>query len=204
MVKLLCSLLLLVTPVEENITKATVKITQSHIQENKTFTYMGSGTIIKQTETECWILSCDHIIKNKNSPTIEAFTKQKYKAVILATDEIHDLSLLKCAFISDAVVSKISQREKYLIKSPTYLSGFPHGGPLRLSPGLLTGSFSMRNPEHKSFILMPPSISGESGGGVYSLFGELIGVNWGALPDGSRATGLIDIRSFLDSNGFRR
>lgn len=210
MFKTILLFVLAFTPVEENIVRASVK-TQHRIQVDKSIvTQSGSGTIIKQEKDCFWVLSCAHAFEynakyGEGKIAIYIHNGQIYPATLVSYDVVRDISLLKVLFKPDISAAKLAKEAKYTRGETIFKSGYPKGLKHILAKGECTGWFSnsVRDPSVWSFIGSVVAISGDSGGGSFNEQGELIGVNWGSLPDGLRSRMLGDIRIFLKRVDFR-
>jgi len=149
----------------------------------------GAGTIIKKTETEMYVLTCNHVIdditefydktgiklgasigysKNDKTDYIQGFVV--YGAEIIKTDKENDLALLKVFMIDDDLeVAKIADEEPQK-GDVVYSVGSPLGVLRTVSQGILS------NKVEGFYISDNTSTFGNSGGGLYNDNGELIGV----------------------------
>ena len=149
----------------------------------------GAGTIIKKTETEMYVLTCNHVIeditefydktgiklgasigysKNDRTDYIQGFVV--YGAEIIKTDKENDLALLKVFMIDDDLeVAKIADEEPQK-GDVVYSVGSPLGVLRTVSQGILS------NKVEGFYISDNTSTFGNSGGGLYNDNGELIGV----------------------------
>ena len=149
----------------------------------------GAGTIIKKTETEMYVLTCNHVIdditefydktgiklgasigysKNDKTDYIQGFVV--YGAEIIKIDKENDLALLKVFMIDDDLeVAKIADEEPQK-GDVVYSVGSPLGVLRTVSQGILS------NKVEGFYISDNTSTFGNSGGGLYNDNGELIGV----------------------------
>jgi len=150
---------------------------------------LGSGTVIKKTKKEMYILTCHHVIKdvidlnNDMVKVIVAYSKykyenNKYKSIgqILYTGEIYknnellDLTILKVNFVDENLIEvKLAENEPKL-GDIIYTVGNPLGVERNLSKGIISNIVD-------EFYISDGTVTlGNSGGGLFNDKGELIGV----------------------------
>jgi S1-C subfamily serine protease len=149
---------------------------------------LGSGTIVKSDSNGMYILTCYHVISDlaelKDSgidlPATIGYVKDDlagreqgmivYAATIIKTDKENDLALLKTSIADDNLnVIKIAQTEPRQ-GDIVYSVGNPLGIMRTLSRGIIAN--------HKEGFYFSDNTStyGNSGGSLYNIDGELIGV----------------------------
>lgn len=148
----------------------------------------GAGTVIKKTEKYMYILTCNHVVEdiieiNKQGYKLTAtigYSKTDeynkiagmiaYKAEIIKYDEERDLALLKIFVLDDNLEAvSIAEKEPQL-GDTVYSIGSPLGLLRTISKGILS--------HHEEGFNFSDNTTtyGNSGGGLYNLKGELIGV----------------------------
>ena len=149
---------------------------------------MGSGTVIKKTSENMYILTCYHVIADlaemkafgldmpatvgyvKDDPTGKEQGVTEYAAKIIKTDKENDLALLKTYIVDDKLVV-IKLAETLPIHGDTvYSVGNPLGVMRTLSRGILA------NHKEGFYFCDNTTTFGNSGGSLYNINGELIGV----------------------------
>lgn len=153
------------------------------------FAGAGSGTVIKKTEKEMYILTCHHVIDDiiilnklglKMGATV-GYSKTDdnnkvagmiiYGAEIIKYDANNDLALLKI-FIVDNELEEAKIADKEPNKADSVFSiGNPLGLLRTISQGILV------NKQDGFFLSDNTTSYGNSGGGLYNVSGELIGVS---------------------------
>lgn len=146
----------------------------------------GSGTVIKKTDKEMYILTCYHVIAENiimNQSKIEisvGYSKTgklnqineliAYEAEVVKFDEENDLALLKTSTIDDNLkVALIAEKEPEK-GDIVYSIGNPLITLRTISKGILAN-------KEDGFYFSDNTITfGNSGGGLYNSRGELIGV----------------------------
>jgi S1-C subfamily serine protease len=149
---------------------------------------MGAGTVVKKTEKNMYILTCAHVVNdvyemNKlglkmgasigYSKTDELGVVQGlivYGAEIIKYDEKEDLALLK-TFVTDNSLNEISLSLENPVKGDiVYSVGCPLGMLRTISKGILS------NVQDRFNVSDNTTTFGNSGGGLYNIYGQLIGV----------------------------
>jgi len=150
---------------------------------------MGSGTVIGKTSDSMYILTCYHVVADiieENNEKLQAFigySKYKmegnkyvskgqilYTADIIKASEEKDLAILKINYSDDnlqiATISFIEPIKGDII----YTAGNPLGIERTVSKGIIANIFD-------EYYMTDGTITyGNSGGGLYNVRGELIGV----------------------------
>ena len=165
----------------------------------------GSGTIIKVGDGKFWVVSCYHIAHNSGdmSGELRIRTASKtHKARLLAYDRDRDLSLIEVEGDTTGKPAPLAS-EKVKPGETVTKVGYPRAGPRVIASGKVLPliNTAVGKPHIVSFVASCVSISGDSGGGVFR-DGKLVGVIWGGREDGLRATGIDDVRDFLERAKF--
>jgi S1-C subfamily serine protease len=148
----------------------------------------GAGTIIKKTDTEMYILTCYHVVNDiielneigvpigviigyvKLDYNYNVVGKILYGAEVIKYDKEVDLALLKTN-ISDNELVEIKIAELEPEKGDIlYSIGTPLGLPRTISKGILANYYE------NYYIFDGTTTFGNSGGGLYNIRGELVGV----------------------------
>jgi S1-C subfamily serine protease len=180
----------------------------------------GSGTVIKKTDKAMYVLTCWHVIDNiielekigvklgavvgyiKYNDSKEQIGKMLYGAAIIKYDKDVDLALLKINFV-DEYLQEIKLASEIPNKGDTlYSIGNPLNQAGTISKGILA------NYAKGQYIFDGVTTFGNSGGGLYNVDGELVGVPnqvfcYGkkeTIPESSLgfAIDLSTIKKFLD------
>ncbi len=149
---------------------------------------LGSGTVIKKTENAMYVLTCYHVVDsnvelkkfNMDIPVKIGYLKKDntgktignvvYVAEIIKTEVSVDLALLKINMVDDNL-----QEIKIAIYEPevgdtVYSVGCPLGMFRTFSKGILS------NKKEGFYVSDNTTTYGNSGGSLYNVYGELIGV----------------------------
>ena len=152
---------------------------------------MGSGVIIDADEG--YIITNNHVIKDAEEIKVVMFDKREVEAIIVATDPLSDLAVIKVETGSLATVD-LGDSDKLSVGEWVVAIGSPFG--LNLNHTVTAGIVSavgrssvMSRNNFEDFIQHDAAINpGNSGGGLFNLDGELIGINTAIATDGfSRA-----------------
>lgn len=148
----------------------------------------GSGTIIKKTEDSMYILTCYHVIApnyeaqkkgfkigvtigySKEDKTDKTDGLTVYGAEIIKADKENDLALLKTSItdkdLNEIKIAEISPEKGDIV----YSVGHPLGLMRAISKGILTAKV-------EGYLISDTTMTyGNSGGGLFNIRGELIGV----------------------------
>lgn len=148
----------------------------------------GSGTVLKKTEDSMYILTCYHVIDANYEAQQRGYkvgvtvgynieTKEGkpagmtvYGAEIIKVDVENDLALLKTYFNDESLkVIKLAEEEP-IRGDIIYSVGHPLGLPRAISKGILTSKVE------GFYVSDNTTTFGNSGGGLFNIKGELIGV----------------------------
>jgi S1-C subfamily serine protease len=151
-------------------------------------TGMGSGTVIKKTENRMYVLTCYHVVEstvilNKlNIPmgVTVGYSKRDelnkiaglivYGAKIIKSDKEQDLALLEVSIVDDELEARPIAENEPEKGDTVYSVGNPLGMLRTISKGILA------NKIEGSYITDSTTTFGNSGGGLFNIKGELIGV----------------------------
>ena len=152
---------------------------------------MGSGVIIDTNEG--YIITNNHVIKDAEEIKVVMFDKREVEAIIVATDPLSDLAVIKVDHGSLSTAN-LGDSDKLSVGEWVVAIGSPFG--LNLNHTVTAGIVSavgrssvMSRNNFEDFIQHDAAINpGNSGGGLFNLDGELIGINTAIATDGfSRA-----------------
>jgi serine protease Do len=152
------------------------------------FEGQGAGTLIKKTDKEMYILTCEHVVDdiismNENGMKIAAtigYSKTDssniivgmivYGAEVIKYDKENDLALLKVSVVDDnLIVVNLAENEPEL-GDMVFSVGSPLGLLRTISKGILSH-------KEEGFYFSDNTITyGNSGGGLHNIKGELIGI----------------------------
>jgi len=138
----------------------------------------GSGVIISK---DGYIVTNNHVVEDSNEIIIKFYDDSQAKAEIIGSDELTDLALLKIISKKDASYSyaKFGNSEKVKVGSPVMAIGNPFGIGVSISVGVVSAiSRDINAGPYDNFIQTDAAINrGHSGGPLFNINGEIIGIN---------------------------
>ena len=193
----------------------TTSITTNYWGFQSTSAASGSGFIISD---DGYILTNFHVIQNSSSITVALYDGTEYEAELIGYDESNDIAVLKVEG-EDLVPVILGDSENMNVGDPVVAIGNPLG---ELTFSLTSGAISamgrtvtMSNGTTMKLIQTDCAInSGNSGGALFNLYGEVIGITNAKYSSSSSgasidnigfAIPLNDVRDIVDSiieNGY--
>lgn len=194
-----------VSPAVVNITVSTVNPSQISLLD---FWYanediaiaagIGSGVIIDAENG--YIITNYHVIENAKKITVSLTSGQEYKASIIGQDPQTDIALLKIHSKQRLAAIKFADSDQLQVGDFTIAIGNPFGLGQTVTSGIVSalGRSGLNLKNLENYIQTDAAInSGNSGGALVNLHGELIGINTAILgPNG----GNIGIAFAIPSN----
>ena len=170
----------------------TTSITTNYWGFQSTSAASGSGFIIS---TDGYILTNHHVIEDSNSITVTMYDGEDYEAKLIGYDESNDIAVLKIE-ATDLVPVVLGDSDNLNVGDPVVAIGNPLG---ELTFSLTSGTVSAKDREvtfsngvTMALIQTDCAInSGNSGGALFNLYGEVIGVT-NAKYSGSGSEASID------------
>ena len=156
-------------------------------QERKA-TSLGSGFIINKKGI---VVTNNHVIQGAEDIFVRVNGDQEYKAKVLGADPLSDVAVLEIISDHDFIPVKFGNSDKARIGDWVIAIGNPFG----LGGTVTTGIISARNREiglsrYEDYIQTDASINvGNSGGPLFDLNGDVIGINTAILGAGSIGIG---------------
>ena len=158
---------------------------------------LGSGFIIKDNGT---VITNNHVIANAEDILVRVGDKE-YKAEVIGADPYMDVAVLKMKTIEKFSTVKFGDSDKARVGDWAVAIGNPFG----LGGTVTAGIISARNRDinltrYDDFIQTDASINqGNSGGPLFNLKGEVIGINTAIIAPGQ--SGSIGIGFAIPANG---
>ncbi|MBL9053840.1 MAG: Do family serine endopeptidase, partial [Tabrizicola sp.] len=156
---------------------------------------LGSGFVISE---DGFIVTNNHVIEGADEIEIEFFTGERLKATLIGTDTKTDIALLKVE--SDKPLRYVSFGNSDLMRVGDWVMamGNPLGQGFSVSAGIVSARGRELSGTYDDFIQTDAAINqGNSGGPLFNMDGQVIGVNTAILsPNG----GSIGIGFSMGSN----
>lgn len=145
----------------------------------------GSGVIISQ---DGYIITNHHVVKNSKDITITLTNGDKYEAKIIGMDQKTDIALLKIDVNFPLYAARLGNSDNVLVGTWVMAVGAPFGLVNSVSVGVVSGKKRGFNlGAYDNYIQTDASINpGSSGGPLFNLNGEVIGINTSIFTDDSR------------------
>ena len=137
---------------------------------------LGSGFIL---EKDGYILTNKHVIDNAETINVELADKTQHKATVVGSDDKTDLALIKISPQKDLQTAKLGDSDKVRVGDWVLTVGNPFGLGGSVSAGIVSAkSRDIESGPYDNFIQTDASINqGNSGGPMFDLSGNVIGIN---------------------------
>ena len=158
----------------------------------------GSGFLI---DPAGYIVTNRHVIAAAYKVTVTLNDGQPYPGTVVATNERPDLALLKIEAGHPLPTVPWADSDKMRIADSVFAIGNPLGLAISISVGVVSAlNRNMKETTYDDFIQTDAAINhGNSGGPLFNLRGEVIGVNW-ALVSPSATSGSIGLGLAIPAN----
>lgn len=144
---------------------------------------LGSGFIISQ---DGYIVTNYHIANNADNIVIITNDKKEYKAEIIGMDKSTDIALLKVKTKNDFPYLKFGSSSKSRIGDVVVAIGNPFGLGNTVTSGIISAKSRHLADSSNDFIQTDAAINqGNSGGPMFNLRGEVIGINTAIISTGN-------------------
>jgi serine protease Do len=136
---------------------------------------LGSGFIISN---DGYILTNAHVVDGANVVTVKLTDKREFKAKVVGADKQSDVAVLKIN-ASDLPTVKIGDPRQSKVGQWVVAIGSPYGFDNTVTSGIISAkSRSLPNENYTPFIQTDVPVNpGNSGGPLFNLQGEVIGIN---------------------------
>jgi len=174
-------------PLIKKVSPAVVNITVSGLHQGpQQFSGLGSGVIIDAKNG--YIVTNYHVIERAKKITINLISGHQYDARVVGQDPQSDIALLQIKSTEDLVEIVLSDSDKLQVGDFTIAIGNPFGLGQTVTSGIVSalGRSGLNQQNLENYIQTDAAInSGNSGGALLNLRGELIGINTAILgPNG--------------------
>ncbi|MDF5058947.1 trypsin-like peptidase domain-containing protein, partial [Vibrio parahaemolyticus] len=147
-------------------------------RRERPFRGLGSGVIIDAKKGH--IVTNYHVIKGADEIRVRLFDGREYDATLVGGDEMADVALLKLEKSKNLTQIKVADSDKLRVGDFTVAIGNPFGLGQTVTSGIVSalGRSGLNVENFENFIQTDAAInSGNSGGALVNLNGELIGIN---------------------------
>ncbi|WP_023604178.1 Do family serine endopeptidase [Aliivibrio logei] len=169
--------------------------------QERPFKGLGSGVILDAQKG--YIVTNHHVINNAKEILVQLHDGREYKAELIGSDEMSDIALLKLEEAKDLTQIVLSDSDDLRVGDFSVAIGNPFGLGQTVTSGIVSalGRSGLNLENFENFIQTDAAInSGNSGGALVNLNGELIGINTAILgPNG----GNVGIGFAIPSNMVR-
>jgi serine protease Do len=154
--------------------------------QERPFRGLGSGVVIDARKGH--IVTNYHVIKGADEIRVQLHDGREYDAELIGGDEMSDVALLKLEKAESLTEIAIADSDKLRVGDFTVAIGNPFGLGQTVTSGIVSalGRSGLNVQNFENFIQTDAAInSGNSGGALVNLNGELIGINTAILgPNG--------------------
>ncbi len=154
--------------------------------QERPFRALGSGVIINADKG--YVVTNYHVINNAEKIRVQLQDGREYKAELVGGDKMSDIALLKLDGAKNLTQIKIADSDKLRVGDFAVAIGNPFGLGQTVTSGIVSalGRSGLNIENFENFIQTDAAInSGNSGGALVNLNGELIGINTAILgPNG--------------------
>jgi S1-C subfamily serine protease len=157
------------------------------------FTETGSGVLISNDGK---IMTAAHVVHSMNEITVEFLGGESMPARVVASEPGADLSLIQIDRApTGARVAKIADSDSVRVGDPVYIVGAPYGLSYSLSAGLISARWAPNSvyktmPLAEFFQTDATINTGNSGGPMFNMKGDVIGIVSHNISKGGGSEGL--------------
>ena len=151
---------------------------------------LGSGFVIHPSG---YIVTNEHVIDEASDVQVTLSSGEKLEAQVLATDNEHDLAVLKVNPKQPLPAMALGESDDLMIGEPVYAIGNPFGYAGTMTQGIVSAVNRTlevgADKSYKGLIQTDASINpGNSGGPLINAYGEVVGINT-AIRQGAQGIG---------------
>ncbi|SFD49857.1 DegQ family serine endoprotease [Roseivivax sediminis] len=156
---------------------------------------LGSGFVISE---DGYVVTNNHVIENADEIQVEFFSGRELPAEVVGTDPNTDIALLKVEADSPLPFVNFGDSEEMRVGDWVMAMGNPLGQGFSVSAGIVSASGRALSGSYDDYIQTDAAINrGNSGGPLFNMDGDVIGVNTAIL---SPTGGSIGIGFAMSSN----
>jgi S1-C subfamily serine protease len=165
---------------------------------------LGSGFVIHASG---YIITNEHVVDQASDVQVQLSSGDKLEAEVLATDNEHDLAVLKVTPKKPLATIELGASEDLMIGEPVYAIGNPFGYAGTMTRGIVSAVNRTLdagpNKSYKGLIQTDASINpGNSGGPLINAYGQVVGINTAIRAEAHGigfAIGVSNMRDLLPS-----
>ncbi len=151
-------------------------------------TALGSGFIIS---ADGYVVTNNHVIKDADEIEIELRSGEKLPATVIGTDPRTDLALLKVEAESPLPFVSFGNSDEMRVGDWVLAIGNPLGQGFSVSAGIVSARGRTLSGSYDDFIQTDAAINrGNSGGPLFNMKGEVVGVNTAILSPSGGSIGI--------------
>jgi serine protease Do len=149
---------------------------------------LGSGFVISE---DGFIVTNNHVIEGADEITIEFFSGKKLKAKLVGTDPKTDIALLKVEVDEPLPFVTFGNSDQMRVGDWVMAMGNPLGQGFSVSAGIVSARGREQQGPYDDFIQTDAAINrGNSGGPLFNMDGQVIGVNTSILSPNGGSIGI--------------
>ncbi|WP_028115751.1 DegQ family serine endoprotease [Ferrimonas senticii] len=158
-------------------------------ERSRPFRSLGSGVIVDAKQGH--IITNHHVIENADKIVINLSDGREFEAELVGSDPATDVAVLKIA-ADDLTAVKLADSDRIKVGDFTVAIGNPFGLGQTVTSGIISAlSRGLNSEGYQNFIQTDAAInSGNSGGALVNLKGELIGINTAIIAPGGGNVGI--------------
>ncbi|MCF6272754.1 MAG: DegQ family serine endoprotease [Rhodobacteraceae bacterium] len=157
-------------------------------QPERRGTALGSGFLIS---ADGYVVTNNHVIKDADEIEIELRSGKKLTAVVVGTDPRTDLALLKVEADLPLPFVKFGNSDEMRVGDWVLAIGNPLGQGFSVSAGIVSARGRTLSGSYDDFIQTDAAINrGNSGGPLFNMKGEVVGVNTAILSPSGGSIGI--------------
>ena len=149
---------------------------------------LGSGFVISE---DGFVVTNNHVIEGADEITIEFFSGEELKATVVGTDPKTDIALLKVEASSPLPFVKFGDSDLSRVGDWVIAMGNPLGQGFSVSAGIVSARNRALSGTYDDYIQTDAAINrGNSGGPLFNMDGQVIGVNTAILSPNGGSIGI--------------
>lgn len=149
---------------------------------------LGSGFVISE---DGFVVTNNHVIEGADEITIEFFSGEELKATVIGTDPNTDIALLKVEATSPLPFVKFGDSSAARVGDWVVAMGNPLGQGFSVSAGIVSARNRALSGTYDDYLQTDAAINrGNSGGPLFNMDGDVIGVNTAILSPNGGSIGI--------------